>query len=188
VVDNEESNAFAAPGGRIVVFSGLLRHCPSADARAGVLAHEIVHVEQRHGLKHLLRSLGVFYFAGCFIGGGVEEFATAETIGELSSVFVLFKHSRDHEREADRIGVEKLQAAGRRATGLSEFFRAIASDRPGDSVPRRLAWISTHPMHSERIAEVERLARAHESAARPWVDPDEWRTIVARVAGRTKTK
>ena len=178
VVDEDHPNAFAAPGGRIVIFSGLLRLCPSPDALAGVLAHEIAHVEERHGLKHLLRSLGVVFFAGCFIGGGVEEFATAETIAELSSGLLILKHSRDHEHEADRIAVDKLKRAGREATGLEQFFTALGKEMPSMT---GMGWVSTHPLTSDRIAEVSRLSGAEDPKARPWLDPEEWRALCLRI-------
>ncbi len=180
VIDESQVNAFAAPGGRIVVFSGLLTQCPSPDALAGVLAHEIVHVEQRHGLKHLLRTLGVLYFAGAFIGGGVEEFATAETIAELSSLLVVLKHSRDHEREADELGVAKLRRAGRSVLGLAEFFRVLEEMYGGREIPRRLQWLSTHPMHQERIDAVMRLGKGAPKG-KAWVEAGVWDGIVERV-------
>ncbi len=185
-VRDETPNAFAAPGGRIVVFAGLIGVCPSADALAAVLAHEIVHVEQRHGLKHLLRTLGVIYFAGCAVGGGVEEFATAEAIAEMSSLLAVLKHSRDHEREADRLALHKLERAGRSTAGLHEFFRALQVELPkvAGSIP---AWISTHPPTAERIE----LGRSHADAgppARPWLEPDAWEELRARVGGRARKR
>ncbi len=181
VVREDSPNAFAAPGGRIVVFTGLLRLCSSPDVLAGVLAHEIAHVEQRHGLKHLLRSLGVVFFAGCFFGGGVEEFATAETLSELSSGLLILKHSRDHESAADRIAVEKLERAGRGTRGLLDFFAALEQEAP--SMPG-IGWISTHPLSTDRIARVARWAGPVDLEPRPWLESDAWRALRARVLRR----
>lgn len=180
VVDEDEPNAFALPGGQMVVFAGLLDECESADVLAGVMAHEIVHVEQRHGLKHLLRTLGMIYFAGCFVGGGVEEFTTVEAVAEMSSLLFVFKHSRAQEEEADRLGVAKLRAANRPAGALASFFERM--DSPGrDRLERRLAWMSTHPTTRERIAALRELAGEDPPGVEPWLEPAVWAGILARV-------
>ncbi len=187
LIDEDQPNAFALPGGRIVVFAGLLRICPSPDALAGVLAHEIVHVEQRHGLKHMLRSLGLLYFAGCVVGGGVEEFATAETIGELSSGLLILKHSRDHELEADSIAVDKLQSAGRSPGGLAEFFQAMQGDETAQLTQHIPGWLSTHPLTADRIARVPAAAAAGDQS-RPWLDDDAWELLRARIRRLSKNR
>ena len=64
---------------------------------------------------------------------------------------------------------------------MAEFFRAVNAERPGSEIPRRLQWLSTHPLSSARIAEVERLAGPADPDARPWLEPDAWRSIVSRV-------
>ena len=185
LVDEPEPNAFAAPGGRIVVFAGLLDECGSADALAGVLAHEIAHVEQRHSLRQMIRTLGVLFFASSVVGGGVEELATAETVIEMSSLLVVLKHSRDHEREADRIAVGKLRRAGRSAAGLVEFFAGLHAE---SELERGLAWISTHPTTAERITDLERLAGPPDPTARPWLDDDAWQELRARVRRHAKPR
>ncbi|MEM7200043.1 MAG: M48 family metallopeptidase [Planctomycetota bacterium] len=185
LVDDGTPNAFAAPGGRIVVFSGLLDQCPSADALAGVLAHEIAHVERRHGLKHLLRAFGLIYFATSMVGGGVEGFAGAESVAELSSGLLILKYSRDHEREADRIAVAKLRAAGRDARGLVEFFDFIAGMEEKvmiDHVP----WLSTHPLGKERRAALRALMPPPGRPHPPWLEPTDWASLRARIARRAK--
>lgn len=177
LVDVDELNAFALPGGRIFVFRGLLAAAPSADALAGVLAHEIGHVEERHGLKHTMRSIGLLQFAAGAVGGGIDGLEMAETIVELSSGLLILEHSRDHEREADRIAVSKLRRAGRNARGLVEFFEVVRDE--GGDLPASMGWISTHPISSERIEGIEGLA-AGQSGQRPWMPPGEWATFQAR--------
>ena len=179
LVDEDVPNAFALPGGRVIVFAGLLETCPDADALAGVLAHEIAHVEERHGLKHLFRTLGVLYFATGFVGGGIEELATVETIAELSSGLLILRHSREHEREADRLAIEKLAAAGRSATGLIEFLHTFES-----SLEEYTTWISTHPSSGERIERLTRLAGDVRAEPRPWLDEAQWNELCERLVGR----
>lgn len=177
LVDDELTNAMALPGGRVLVFRGLILEAPSADAFAGVLAHEIAHVERRHGLQHVLRSVGLLTFAGAAVGGSLDGFELAETIVEASSGLLILKHSRAHERDADEVAVAKLRRAGRDAGGLAEFFDHL--ERAEGDLPGGLGWLSTHPMHRERVARVRRLA-LDQGATRPWMSAEAWRAFQAR--------
>lgn len=181
LLDEDLPNAFAVPGGRVVVFRGLLRLCPSADALAGVLAHEIVHVEERHGLEHLLRTFGVLYFASCAIGGGVEEFATAETVAELASGLLVLEHSRDHEREADLLGARELHRTGHTVAGMVEFFRVLEGEHP-ESASKALAWARTHPLTAERRKVLALVEQEEDFEARPWLAPERWLDLRERLA------
>ena len=179
LIDMDIPNAVALPGGRILIFRGLLSTAPSADTLAGILAHEIAHVEQRHGLQHVLRSIGLIQFAGNAVGGGIDGLETAETIVELSSGLLILKHSRDHEREADSIAISKLRRTGRSAQGYLEYFELDPAEY-GD-LPESMGWISTHPLGTERIEILER-AVADETEVRPWMSSEEWATFKARYA------
>jgi len=179
LVDLDEPNAVALPGGRILVCRGLLRLAPSPDALAGVLAHEIAHVEERHGLQHILRSIGLIQFAANAVGGGIDGLETAETIVEFSSGLLILKHSRDHEREADRVALSKLHRTGRSARGLMEFLELCRAEN-GD-LPESMGWIRTHPLGTERIESLERAVAA-ETDPRPWMSAGEWATFQARYA------
>ncbi len=181
LVESDMPNAFALPGGRIVLFTGMLRLCADADVLAGVLAHELAHVEQRHSLKQLLRTAGIAFFAGAVIGGGLDELSNLETLSELSSGLLVLKHSRDHEREADRIAVTKLERAGRSAAGLVEFFESLENDKPGLEIPDALFWASTHPLTKDRITAAR--ARISTSGGRPWTDPSRFDSMRSRICG-----
>lgn len=142
--DDPSVNAFAVPGGFVVVHAGLVHAADSADELAAVLAHEVQHVEQRHTLQALLYQLG---------------WATALTVvlGDPSTLTTLLllqvgnlKFSRDLEAAADAGGVEALRQAGVPPGAMADFFRKLAAgaaDAP--------AWLSTHPATTERIAAVE---------------------------------
>lgn len=179
LVDEDIPNAFALPGGRVVVFRGLVGACDSPDALAGVLAHELAHVEERHGLRHLMRTLGILAFAGGVVGGSFEGFEAAETAVELSSGLLALRHSRRHEREADRIAVAKLVAAGRSPRGLAQFFEAMQA-RPGMELADRLAWLSTHPVSSERVAALEAWT-AGAPTGEPWLSEEAWAELRTRL-------
>lgn len=137
IVREDEVNALALPNGNIYLFSGLLAESESAAEVAGVLAHEIGHIEERHSMRQLIQALGVAYLTTMILGSGFEEVEAAETIAELASVAVFFKYSRDFEREADLYGLRLLEAAGIEARGLVDFFArrvsaAGATDSPAD--------------------------------------------------------
>jgi Zn-dependent protease with chaperone function len=133
-------NAFALPGGQVVVNSGLLMATADAQELAGVLAHEISHVEQRHTLRNLIHGLGWRALLGVALGdftGGVW--------GDMAEELVRLDYSRDLELEADRGGVELLRDTGLPADGLARFLaRTQASSPP--------ALFSTHPSSAERLA------------------------------------
>jgi hypothetical protein len=153
VVDDPTVNALAAPGGEILVYRGLLDRAASADELAGVLAHEIGHVEHRHGLRGVARAAGLFVLTGA-LSGGSDAVA-------LAAVLVGLSYSRDFEREADASGARILAApgSGRRVwrcssrawsgSGRGRRDRSGATSapiRPTATAPRRCA-----PPNSPRL-------------------------------------
>ncbi|MGH2669412.1 MAG: M48 family metallopeptidase, partial [bacterium] len=155
VLRDRSINAFAAPGGLVVVHTGLLVEARSADELAGILAHEITHVFARHSLRQLLFQLGLTASVRLVLGmpEGVAD-SIASAVVSLGSL----RFSRDQERDADRGGVELLTRARLPATGLQSFFDRLA--RQEGAVP---ALISTHPPSAERVAALQRLLDEHGS-------------------------
>jgi predicted Zn-dependent protease len=151
VADRPELNAFAAPGGVVVVHAGLIRSADSAEEIAGVLAHEIAHAELRHSLKTMVKGMGlralVAVALGDFSGAALAE--AAKNLTELG-------FSRDAEREADRDGLRRLVAAGIDPGGMVRFFEKLAREQ--SIAPPAL--LSTHPATEERIAELRREVAA----------------------------
>lgn len=139
-------NAFAMPGGFVVFHTGLLEKASTAEEVAGVLAHEVQHVERRHGLRGLVHSAGWRITLSLILGeaGGSMAAAWAENLGNL-------KFSRDQESEADRLGLERLIANRIDPRGMLDFFRKMAKE--GDGVP---ALLSSHPASEDRFAAIER--------------------------------
>src|SRR5690606_1638034 len=113
-------NAFAAPGGYIVVFQGLLEASESAEEVAGILAHEIQHVVQRHGTKAILEALPL-QLAAAALGG---DQAAALFVGAASTLGVLSYRRRD-ETAADREGFRMLRAARIAPDGMMRFFERL---------------------------------------------------------------
>jgi predicted Zn-dependent protease len=142
------------PGGYIVMHSGLLALAGSADEVAGVLAHEVAHVERRHSLRGMVKSAGLYATASLVCG----DFASLAGIG---ADLLNLKFSRDHERDADRTGLTLLVKAGLEPSAMATFFRKMAAQ--GGGVP---AFLSTHPASEDRFADIERAVKALPEAAR----------------------
>jgi predicted Zn-dependent protease len=152
VSDEQEVNAFALPGGIIVVNSGLIAKAESADELAGVLAHEIQHVEHRHTLQQMIHAAG--WAAVLAVVLGDVSAITAIVIHQLGNLH----NSRKLEEQADMEGMRALARAGIPIEGMAAMFRRLRSDEAniGDDTPSLL---SSHPATAERIAELDRLAR-----------------------------
>lgn len=153
VADDPQINAFALPGGQVVVYTGLLKAADSADEVAGVLAHEASHVLRRHSLRNTIHALGwraVLAVALGDLSGGVWG-GMAEQLGGLA-------YSRDLEREADLEGLHLLRQAGVPAQGMARFFEKMAR-RDGNGI----ALLSSHPAGEERLAAL-RAAMAGQGA------------------------
>ena len=144
-------NAFALPGGTVIITDELARSFPDPDVIAGVIGHELVHVAEAHGLKQVYRSLGT-YLAVAVIFGDVGPVLN-DLLLEGGLLFSL-AYSREHESEADRIGLALAAKAGYDPAALARFFEQL-DDSSGFAGP---GWLSTHPSNQDRIAEIKRLA------------------------------
>lgn len=165
IVDGDEVNAFALPGGQLVVFRGLLEKATEPEEVAGVLAHEMAHVLGRHGLKNLAHSLGLGLGLRLVLGDAEGLLGLG---GRVASAAARNDYSREQENEADAVGVELLLRAGMDPKGLVRFFELLAKE-PGSELSGALNWLSTHPEHEERIERVHALiARAEPVAVRPF--------------------
>ncbi len=154
VVDDQQINAFAVPGGHVVVFTGLLRAANTPEEAAGVLAHEIQHVVLRHSLNGLVRSLGWSATIKILFGSS----GPLSGVGELASQLGSLRFGREQETAADVEGLKALQRAKIDPQGMVVFFEKLARKESG------IALLSTHPMSVDRA---ERL-RAEIAQAGPW--------------------
>lgn len=154
VVDAPVENAFALPGGFIVVYTGLIRSVREPDQLAGVLAHEMAHVSERHGMRRIAQSVGVIAIVQLMFGdlSGLAAIAV-----EVLREGAINSYSRDQEREADRVGVKTLARARVDPVALAEFF-ALLEKKGASALGGAVAWLGTHPELAERIATVRRLA------------------------------
>jgi len=147
VVDDAAVNAFALPGGYVVVNSGLLAAAQSGEEVAGVLAHELSHVTERHSTRRLAGSLGTGA-ALALVLGYVDLGAPAYTVAELAGL----RYERGQESEADERGQELLRRAGISPLGMATFFERLSAEA---TLPEL---ISTHPDPGARAESARRAA------------------------------
>jgi Zn-dependent protease with chaperone function len=176
VIDHRMVNAFAAPGGYVIVMRGLIDKAESPDEVAGVLAHEIGHVVERHSTEALFRSIGFSLIVSTLVGNTTSM---GSAVAEIGTGLASLSYGRAAEREADAIGVKLLNQANISGTGLAGFFDRIAAGRkkdetdksgggksgggkPGGANPKSengvWGYLSTHPPSAERARRIKARA------------------------------
>ena len=181
IMDDTNFNAFAIPGGHVVIHTGLLEAAESAEEVAGVLGHELAHVTRRHSLRNIIKSAGLMITLQALIGDTSGLFGIA---AEGSRYLLQQKFSRDFEREADDTGWGYLVEANIDPRGMTRSFEKIremiaASDMA--VMEGTLALANTHPTSQERI---DRLTKKWEATANKekFVDLGKW-TKPAKTGG-----
>ena len=146
IIDDPMNNAFTLPGGQIVITRGLIDGMQGMDEFAGVLAHELGHVRERHGLQNLIAASGIQLLASTTAGSG-------DLVGEIGGTLTVLSHSREAEREADEYAATILRKSGIGTGGLVRWFeRMQAENGGGDSAGGQLpALFSTHPPTEGRV-------------------------------------
>lgn len=156
IVEDTNLNAFAIPGGHVFIHTGLLASAARPEELAGVLAHEIAHVTQRHGFRELMDTAGLWFVVSSIFG---DVQGVTAVLVEGSQFLLNQKFSRNFEREADDVGWDYLVAANINPRGMIDFFATLkreeekkAAARPGAA---RVALLSTHPATAERMDRLE---------------------------------
>jgi beta-barrel assembly-enhancing protease len=160
IIDSDVYNAFATPAGHIFIYRGLIEAMETEDELAGILGHEIAHVQCRHISDKIDRSSKISLAtlaglaAGIFLGiSGSETAAQAVTFGSMAAAqSLVLAYSREDEIQADKIGLENLTHAGYDGTALMTTLDKIRGKRWFDNIPDYLA---THPAAEDRIAYID---------------------------------
>jgi predicted Zn-dependent protease len=169
-------NAFALPGGRILVTDKLIAMTQTPDELAAVLAHEVAHVEKRHVMQSVWRSMAAGLLLEAALGGGSGAGQQAVL---LLSQLQTEKFSRGLEAEADARGLELLRSEGYSTLGMAAFFDKISD--PKQAGPQ-LEWLSSHPDTAKRAAQ----ARSRGRPGRPILTPQDWTLLKTVCAAPAK--
>jgi predicted Zn-dependent protease len=171
VFEGEQANAFALPGGRVGVFTGMLKVAANEDQLAAVLGHEVGHVNARHGAERMVTERGIAW--GLRLGAMLLSLGDIPIPPDLvvalgagaAELGIVRPFSREQELEADALGLEYMAEAGYRPREAVTFWRRMQQRAGNGGVPPFLA---THPSNAQRIEKLlERLPALDRNAARP---------------------
>ena len=182
VVEDDEVNAFALPGGFFYVNTGLIMAADSESELAGVMAHEIAHVAARHATKNMTKGQiwNIASIPLIFIGGPVG-FAIQEAAG-LAVPMSFLKFNRDAEREADLLGIEYEYKTGYDPTSFVSFFEKLKAQekKKGNFISKAF---TTHPMTADRVERAQQEISEYLPPRQQYiVDTSEFQQVKARLA------
>ena len=179
VADYREINAFALPGGPVWLHRGVLQAATNESQVAGVLAHEIAHVAQRHAADQLTKAMMTNWglsALGAILGNSGGAGAAQVAAGLLANG-VFLKFSRDDEREADEVGLQIMRRAGWDPRGMIELFEILRNEQSRD--PGSVAvFFSSHPSPQNRMARLQAQAARNRGGRR---DSQQFQSIKARL-------
>lgn len=162
VVKKKDANAFALPGGHLVLFSPVIMQAESVDEIAGVVAHELGHLKLGHSREAIVRQMGIKLVFQIMAGVDDASMAIlfAEHMGEMH-------HSRNAEREADDFAIRTTTAAGYDPRAMADFFRRLSGDekKAGFLDSQLFSYVSSHPATAERIQRLESLHPKKQNAS-----------------------
>lgn len=164
VIENKEPNAICLPGGKIVVFSGIIPYAHNEGGLAAIVAHEVAHAVARHGGERVSQALtldGALKLGSLMLKkeGGELDSRSKRILGALGSgaaVGILLPYSRVHEYEADRIGQIYMARAGYDPTEAVRLWGRMSQIRK----PPIPVWLTTHPTDDARVAKLKEFLPA----------------------------
>jgi predicted Zn-dependent protease len=165
IVNDGNLNAFALPGGYVTINSGLILKAESAEELLGVLAHEISHVEERHGVRSIAGNAGLYLIASVVLG---DVSGLLATVANAAPMLVSQTYSRSFESEADEKALKLMQRAKINPEGLPRFFEKMIAEEKAmlDKIENEKAkvayktamtFLSTHPASEKRMERLREL-------------------------------
>ena len=161
ILNTDEINAFATPGGHIFLTRGLIANANSEDALAGIIAHEIAHIQLQHGINSIRnnRITQALIVTGLSAGGTAAGMNVAEltdifneSVGEVVNTLIVSGYSQSQEFEADTLALSLMASAGYDPRALSSMLRVLERNQQD----RTRGFGRTHPAPAQRISNVER--------------------------------
>jgi len=152
ILDDPEANAFALPGGYVLVTRGLLSLVDRPEQLAGAVAHEVAHVTQKHAIRHAIASFGPMMLLELFASGNN---ALGGSVGAASQVLVIQSFSQEYELEADAVGWKYLLDAHIDPHGMIELLQKFQAEEDKMNFGPELNAFNSHPGTKKRIARLE---------------------------------
>lgn len=165
-VKDANINAFALPGGKVVIQTGLIENAKSWEEVMGVVSHELSHVTRRHHIRGIINNLGIFTILSTAFG---DVSALAGTFLNMGGELASLSNSRDFENEADETGWNYLVKAKINPEGLITFFETISKEEKANAIKSKidqtidLSFLSTHPNTEERISVLKEKLKENKS-------------------------
>lgn len=188
VIDSDEVNAFALPGGYFYVNKGLILAADNEAELAGVMAHEIAHVAARHAMENAGKGTFINYalIGGIIFTGGIAGAVLQNTAG-LGQLLAFFKFSRGAEEEADKLGVQYLYASGYDPTAMATMFEKLASQNKKKR-SKLSELFSTHPQSIERRDDSLALVARFPEKQEYIISTSEFQKVKAHLLKQTNAK
>lgn len=164
VLKSPVENAFALPGGKITVFSATVQKAKNYEELAGILAHEVGHVERRHGMQQLSQYMALRLILTLAFGM-TDDGSILSLAADAGALLLLLKNSRDHERDADAFAAQKLAQAGISSKAIRDFFDRINKEHKAE-ISKVPDFILTHPADEDRIRYFERYETKNKAQLR----------------------
>jgi beta-barrel assembly-enhancing protease len=167
IIDQHDVNAFALPDRHLVINTGLILYCKTAEELSGVIAHEIAHMEYHHVMKKLTKEVGLAMLITLASGS-----SSGEIIRETARILSSTAFDREQESEADAAAVQYLTKAEIDPEQLANFLFRLSKEK--FDIPKHFEWISTHPNTGDRTAEILKLRKQKEFTTKPLMEQKSW--------------
>lgn len=174
ILRKDEVNAFALPNNHLVVFSGLVTECENEAALAGVMCHELAHLELDHVMKKLVKELGLSVLISMTTG------SSGDMIKETAKMLSSTAYDRNLEKEADIKAIDYMVNAGLDPEHFATFLFNLKMDVP--DIVEQLSWISTHPELEERAKYIIEESKNRYFSEEPILTVESWDNLKKNIA------
>lgn len=174
ILDNREINAFALPNGHLVIYSGLILSSDNQEELAGVICHEIAHIELNHVMKKLVKEIGLSVLISMSTGN-----SGAEVIKEGAKILSSTAFDRSLEKEADIKAVDYLVNANINPEPFADFLYKLSVGE--NEATKYLTWVSTHPDSKERAEYIIEYCKGNAKEHKPVLSNETWEKIKAEL-------
>lgn len=152
IIDKDVMNAFAVPGGKMYFYTGIMKYLDDAASLAGVLGHEMAHVDLRHSTKTMTDVYGFSLLVSLLLGDNSSQLA--QIAGQLATGAASLKFSREHEYDADRYSMYYLANTKYHPKGIGKFFIKLRED---GHTSQTFEFLSTHPDDEKRVDNINEV-------------------------------